>query len=132
MKKTLSTVLVSIIMYGLLVTPVLAQVVNIWEGVTCNESGADPCTLCDMLKVAANIVTFLVEIALVIGALMIVYGAILMMVSGGSQERYRKGKSAVTSAFIGVFIALSSWVIINTILHILTGDPNFPWATIAC
>ena len=132
MKKTLSTVLVSIILYGLLFTPALAQVMNIWEGVTCNEPGADPCTLCDMLKVVANIVDFLVKAALAIGALMIVYGAILMMISAGSQERYRKGKSAVTSAFIGVFIALASWVIINTILHVLTGNPDFPWHTIAC
>ena len=135
MKKILSTVLVSIILYGLLFTPVMAQGGPIWGGrnpVECNQPDKGPCEPCDALKVATNIVDFLIEIALVIGALMIVYGAILMMVSAGSQERYRKGKSAVTSAFIGVFIALTSCIIINTILHVLACEAAFPWAKIAC
>ncbi len=107
---------------------------SIWEGVTCNESlePVVPCTECDAIKVASNIVTLLVQIALVLGSIMIVYGALMMVVSAGNVSRYENAKKTMTAAIIGVLIALMSWVIINTVLHVLTGDPNFPWAEIEC
>ncbi len=110
---------------------------SIWEDVDCNKSPAPgddimPCTECDAIKVASNIMTLLVQIALVLGSIMIVYGALMMVVSAGNVSRYENAKKTMTAAIIGVLIALMSWVIINTVLHVLTGDPNFPWAEIVC
>ena len=110
---------------------------SIWENVDCNES-PDPgdkivlCTECDAIKVASNIVTLLVQIALVLGSIMIAYGALMMVVSAGNVSRYENAKKTMTAAIIGVLIALMSWVIINTVLHVIIGDPNFPWAEIVC
>ena len=112
---------------------------SIWKDVDCNVSpdpgdyaNIVPCTECDAIKVASNIVTLLVQIALVLGSIMIVYGALMMVVSAGNVSRYENAKKTMTAAIIGVLIALMSWVIINTVLHVLTGDPNFPWAEIEC
>ncbi len=135
-KKTLPVIVLSLALCGLFFAPFVAQAANpIWEGrnpVECNQPNKDSCTLCDALKVAANVVDFLIKIALALGVLMIVYGAILMMISAGNQERYSTGKKAMTGAFIGVFIALTSWIIVNTVLHILAGEAAFPWSIIQC
>ncbi|MEX2436812.1 MAG: pilin [Candidatus Paceibacterota bacterium] len=106
----------------------------IWGGrnpVTCNVEGA--CGLCDAFKVGANITDFMINIALLLGVLMTVYGGFLMMTAGSSQEKYSRGKSAITWAIIGMIVVLSSWVIVNTLIHVLAGEGvNVPWATISC
>ena len=104
----------------------------IWEGVTCNQTGKGPCTFCDMLKVASNLVDFLTRLALVAGVAAVVGGGFMMLISGGSEERFKKGKNLVTNAVIGIVIALTAWIIVNTLFHILTGDGNAIWSEIIC
>lgn len=112
-----------------------AQVINIWEGTggpegTCNVKG--PCTFCDAAKVASNITDFLVQLTLILGVAMTMWGAFQMMMSGGSEERYKKGKNTIVWAVIGIAVALGSWIIVNTLLHLLTGRADFPWSDIVC
>ncbi len=129
--RTLVIIVVSLLLFTI-ATPVSAQIWNGRYTVICNQSGEGPCDFCDAIKVTANIVDFLVEITLVLAVLMIVYGALMMMISGGNEQRYTGGKSAITNAVIGIAIALGSWLIVNTIIHVLSGNPNIPWAEIAC
>ncbi|MEX1014426.1 MAG: hypothetical protein WDZ80_04675 [Candidatus Paceibacterota bacterium] len=134
MKKLLTFFLITLISLTLF-TPVFAQSETgesgfIWEGTNCNVEGA--CTLCDALIVGSNIMNFLIQVSFSLGALMIVAGGIMMMIAGSSEKRYTQGKQSVTWAVTGLFVALSSWVIINTIIHIISGDPSLPWATVSC
>jgi hypothetical protein len=85
-----------------------------------------------MIKVGANIIDMLVQLTFAIAALMIIVGAIMMIISAGSEDRYKQGKKFVTNAILGIFIALASWVIINTVFHLMTGNPNYPWNSITC
>jgi len=129
--RFIATALLSVLLFSVAL-PATAQV---WDGrydVTCNQSGQGPCTFCDALKVASNIIDFLIEAVFVIAVLMIVYGALMMMVSAGNEQRYTHGKGAITNAVIGIVIALGSWIIVNTLLHIISGNPDLPWATITC
>lgn len=137
MKKSAAIILALFLLYGALAAPAFAQV---WSGkytVTCNQRDSSnnviQCTFCDALKVIANIVNFFVQVAFSLAALVIVYGALLMMMSGGSEERFRKGKGAVMNAVIGIVITLSSWLIVNTILNLLdVGSGFLPWSEITC
>lgn len=134
MKKVLTITLLTLFLFGGFASPALAQV---WSGkydVQCNQSGADPCEWCDAVKVTANIVDFLTKLAFGVSALFIAVGAILIMVSGANEERYKMGKNAVTNAIYGLVITLSAWLIVNTIVNILApGDGNFlPWSEIQC
>ncbi|MCP6720141.1 MAG: pilin [Patescibacteria group bacterium] len=109
---------------------------NIWEDTgqpgraTCNIDG--PCTFCDALKVTSNVVQLLFQVAIPIAVAMIIYGALRLMFAGGSQERITQSRKIMTSAVIGLIIALSAWIIVNTLLHVLTGNPSFPWNEITC
>lgn len=154
--KLLITFLIIFIGFTALAPVVLAQDATIgddeissnpiWGGrnpVTCHTDSviegdiptgeAVGCDLCDALKVGANITDFLIQIALILVVLMTVYGGFLMMTAGGSQEKYSRGKSSITWAIIGLVIVLSSWVIVNTLIHIMAGEGvNVPWSTISC
>lgn len=120
-----------------------AAIFDIWEGTgsggaTCNISVKPdgtpnaPCTFCDALTAVFNIINSLMTLVVPLAVIMIVYGAIRLIIAGGSEDSVKKGKDAITSAVIGIIIALASWIIVNTILHILTGHPNLPWNELQC
>jgi len=148
-KTSLFAVLLLVVLvfsFGLLVQDANAQTINIWEGTgvggtPCNKPIVDnegkiytnACDFCDALIVVRNIIQYLVQAAIAIAVGMIVWGAIQLMIAGGSEERVSKGKKTVTSAAIGVTIALTSWLIVNTIIHVLAGNPTWQiWNTITC
>lgn len=134
MKKTLSILLITVFLFFAFASPAFAQ---IWDGkytVTCNESSSAPCTFCDALKVTANVVQFLTQIALSLAALFITMGAILIMISGANEKWYEMGKSSLTNAVIGLFITLGAWLIVNTVINIIApGDGGIlPWTQVSC
>jgi hypothetical protein len=113
----------------------LAQAINIWEGTgsggtTCNVAG--PCTFCDGLVVASNILTLLFQIAIPIGIAMIVWGSINMMIAGGSTEKVSSAKKTITSAVVGIIIVFAAVLILKTLFQLLSGSPDFPWESITC
>jgi len=80
-------------------------------------SGGYDCTLCDLLKLIVNIANFMVKDVLPpLAGLLFLIGGIMMVVSAGSEERYKKGKQVLVNTAIGVVIVLGSWVIVNTII----------------
>jgi|SRR3989338_8005898 len=68
-----------------------------------------------------GIIDFLTKLVLPIAAAIIVWGGIVIMTAGGSEERVGKGKKIITTAVIGAAIALGAWLIINTVYLALTG-----------
>ncbi len=95
----------------------------IWGGthaVTCNASRI-PCTFCDGLRVVANIIDGLTFLAIPIAVLVIGYGGFRIMTSGSSSSGVSAGWGAIRSAGIGIVVALGAWLIINTILSLLSG-----------
>jgi len=129
MKSTI-TILILIIALLAVALPANAQV---WDGVNCNQQGEGPCNTCDALKVSSNVIKLLTQFAISLSALMVAYGAILMMLSGSNEGLYSKGKKAIIWAVIGVVVALGGWIIVNTIINILAPDTSFlPWSEIQC
>jgi hypothetical protein len=114
-----------------------AAIFEIWKntgepgGPTCNVA-AGGCSLCDGLQVAVNIVNDLTTLAIVVTVGMIVFGAIRLMLSGGSEQAVKGAKGTITSAVIGLVIVLCGWLIVNTFIHILSGNVDFPWANVTC
>ncbi len=134
MKKQIKFFLLTPVLFFLTSNVSRAAFIDIWKGTSnggCNTS-ATGCSLCDGVKVAVNIINIMTELAVILTVGMTVYGAIMLMISGGSEERVRKGRGIITSAVIGLVIVLVGWLIINTVLHLLTGNINFPWADIQC
>jgi len=102
--------------------------------VPCGGDG-NPCTWCHLFELVKNIIDFAMKILFPLAAVMIVYGGILMMVSGSSPEKFSSGKKIITSAIIGIAIALLSWLILDTIFKIIAPgfEGNFgPWNDLSC
>lgn len=88
----------------------------------CLDSGC--CNLCDVFTVASNIFKFLRNtIAFPIVILMIIYGGVMMIFSGGSPQRVKNGKKAMSSALIGFAIVWSVSLILNSVLLVISGAP---------
>lgn len=99
---------------------------GIWAGTNCNVSEAKrPCDLCDASIVGINIVNTLLKIAIPIAVGMIVAGAIVLMVSAGNESKVETGRSMITNAVIGLIIAMCTWVIVNTVIHVLADEGQF-------
>lgn len=88
----------------------------------CLDSGN--CNFCDAFTVASNIFKFLRNtIAFPVVVLMILYGGVMMIFSGGSPQRVKNGKKAMSSALIGFAIVWGVSLILNTALTIIAGAP---------
>jgi len=104
---------------------------DIWAGTSCRTTPGG-CGLCDALIVGKNIIDNLFAAAILISVAMIVVGAFFMITSGGSEKNLSKGKDIMKNALFGLLIALSAWIIVNTLMFLLTGRLDFPWNKITC
>lgn len=137
MKRGLTITASAIAIFTALATPVYA--INIWENAYCGGSTKittggppGPCTFCDGLQVAANVVALLRDIAMIGAVLMVVVGALQMLFAAGSPEKFATGRKTIQSAIIGLAIALVSWLVVAEVFHLLSGVPSAPWNQIDC
>lgn len=112
-----------------------AEIANIWEGrnkITCYQTG--PCSLCDGIKLLVNITDFLASLSVIIAGGLIIYGGIrILLPPGDSQANFKTAKGIITNAVWGVIIIATSWLLINTVVFILSdGKMKAPWSTISC
>jgi hypothetical protein len=110
---------------------------GIWEGTQCSATSqtggpTESCNFCDILKVGQNIIVSLTKISATVSVGMIVYGALRMMVAGGSEGGVSAARQIMTNAAIGFVITLAAWIVVNTILHLLSGSISFPWNSVVC
>ncbi|MFA4890528.1 MAG: pilin [Candidatus Paceibacterota bacterium] len=83
----------------------------------------EECTICHLFEGVSRIIDFLLKnIAFPLGVVAILYGGFMIMTSGGSEERVKKGKTALEFAIYGIIIAFAGWLIIGTILSNLVLD----------
>src|SRR3989344_6849024 len=96
-----------------------------------------PCTsLCDLIFTARNVVYFAITLTLfAIAPAMFLWGGFLMVVSGGSAERFGKGRKVLVNTAIGVALALGAFVIVATLLWAAgarLGVGGVGWPDIQC
>ncbi|MBI2888933.1 MAG: hypothetical protein HYY10_03350 [Candidatus Liptonbacteria bacterium] len=102
-----------------------------------------PCTglkcvdLCQLLLLFQHLIYFGMTIAvLFVAPILILWGAFLIIISGGSAERVSKGKTVLTSTIVGIVITLGAFLIVSTFLWLLgnpaSGTARVSWPNIAC
>lgn len=106
------------------------------SGDVMSATGERMCTICDLLGLLDNVKNIAVQVGTVMAIAMLVYGGYVMMVagvSGGSVEEFKKGKTIVKNAFIGLALLLSAYLIVSEIFRILAPGGGFkPWDQISC
>lgn len=96
-----------------------------------SESGLS-CSMCDLITLAKNIVNFGIGLSVVMGVVFLIWGGFLIL-TGGSSDRIKSGRSAIFYAITGLIIVLGAWLIIDTTLRIFMGSNSptdwGPWNT---
>lgn len=90
------------------------------------------CDLCDLFTLVQNVINFSIGIAMVLGTAFIVYGGFLILTAGGSPERVKSGRSAIIAAIVGLIIVLGSWLIVDTVIKVISGGAFGPWNKLTC
>lgn len=136
--------LLLVISYLLLVSPVVALAQPVGGGLLpkCSAVAGEvdalgraipECNFCHFLKLVSDIIKWLWGIGFVLAALFMVWGALVIMTAGGSQERVTSGRKTITVAATGVLIIMASWLIITTFLNSLWArEFTAPWNQIVC
>ena len=85
----------------------------------------NPCDFEDLMILINNVITFLViTLATPLFALIIIYTGWLYLSAGENSGNITKAKSIFRNAIIGYVVALSSWLIVKTILTSLGFQPG--------
>lgn len=79
----------------------------------------------DLLRLVLNYASRLFSLLGVIGFVMFVYGGLMMVLSFGDAEKFKKGQMALVAAIIGIAIALSAYLLVNFILSSLSVTAEF-------
>ncbi|MCX6731510.1 MAG: hypothetical protein NTX55_00795 [Candidatus Parcubacteria bacterium] len=132
-KKTIAILTATTI----LILPFLVFAALVPCGVSPGVGPVKECTVCDLFVLVKKVVDFLTEaVAMPVAVIILIYGGIMMLTSGGSEDKIRKGKSAVWGAVWGLVIVFAAWLIIDTIIKWLgTGGQGViqnwgPWNSI--
>lgn len=78
----------------------------------------NPLKTTDVQELLNNVIDAILGIVGVVAVAMIVYGGVQIMISGGDSKKLEDAKKTITSAIIGLIIALLSYAIINYVLEI--------------
>ncbi|OGZ47323.1 MAG: hypothetical protein A3J54_03460 [Candidatus Ryanbacteria bacterium RIFCSPHIGHO2_02_FULL_45_13b] len=119
-------ILVIVLLFAIFI-PFLTHAGIVPCGTEKNPDGsiANPCDLCDLYVGTKNIIDFLLfDFILPLAIVAFLIGGIFMLASSGNPQMLQTGKTAITNAVLGIFIAFGSWLIIATILNTL-GYSNF-------
>lgn len=84
------------------------------SGLNCNNR-----TLGALFK---TILQWALGIAFAIAVIFLIYGGFLYITSGGNEEQATKGKSAVVNALIGIVVIILSFVIVNVVANLASGN----------
>lgn len=89
---------------------------------------------CELVSTLSNVLRFLVTIAGIIAVIVVVYVGFLYVTSQGNPTKIAKGKGMFMDVVIGFVIALSAYLIVNTIMAVLVGDDSslMKWDTVEC
>ncbi len=121
--KTLFPLLVSFAVLGAFFVAVSVGAetkTNLGEIIPCEGNA---CGICDIFKLISNVINFaLFKLASPLAGIIIAYGGIMMIISGGNESKRAKGVEAIRYAVLGTFIAFGAWVIVNAIIGGLSGN----------
>ncbi len=82
-------------------------------GVVCSVNGV--ATIQGIMCLLANVISVFLTLVGLAGFVMLVFGSIKWLMSGGNSQSLESSKKIITFAFIGLFLALGSVLIINII-----------------
>ncbi|MDO8466984.1 MAG: pilin [bacterium] len=84
-----------------------------------------PCNVSAFIVWVKQIIKYMFIVSVPIATAFIVYGAFVMMKSGGNPGEFANGKKVVLSAIIGIVIMFTANIVVSTIVNALTGSSEY-------
>jgi hypothetical protein len=100
-----------------------------------SHEGSTGCQACDIPVLIQNLITFLIGLSIPIAAALFAWAGVLFFTSADNPGRITQAKQIFKNAFVGFLIAITAWLVINTVLSVIFGDGPFKggkWFTISC
>jgi len=72
-------------------------------------------------ELVAKVLSAVIGLIGILAVASFVYGGILYMTSGGSEEQLNKGKKVLLYSTMGLIVSILSYVIVNTVINIISG-----------
>ena len=116
-------------------TPLIASAALVPD---CVLQGGLSCQLCDVVSLVQSVINFLIVLAIPIATALFTYAGFLYATAGirGKSGDVSEARSIFSTAMLGFVIAISGWLVINTLLHVLTqNNASFQsqnWFSIEC
>ncbi len=79
------------------------------------------CGFNDFVQLFINLANWGLGILAVLALFFAIWGGIVLLTSGGNQERVREGKATIWGGFLGATIVLIAWVLIGFIVSAISG-----------
>lgn len=87
--------------------------------VQCDESDPASCSLCALFQTIDAVYDKATEITIVLAAGYTIWGGFELLMAGANPALHAKGVKRIRSAFIGVFIVLAAWFLVNAFITTL-------------
>ena len=97
--------------------------------------GSKMCGACDLVALAQNIITFMIGLSIPIAVAMFAWAGILYFTNAAAPKNIEKAKRIFKNALLGFTLAISAWLIINTLLNAVLSKEFFndgSWFYIKC
>lgn len=92
----------------------------------CSEEFGRLCQLTaqNSNNIVGNIINILLILAIILTLIYLIYGGIKYITSGGDKTKLDSARSHITSAIIGLVIALTAFFIVNLLIYFFTGSSD--------
>jgi hypothetical protein len=87
-------------------------------------------SICDLALLAQNVLNDGIYIAVFLSAALFAWAGWKHMTAGGDAGAVKAANEVFMNVFIGLILILSAWLIVSTLMSVLTGNgpaPTMPW-----
>jgi amino acid transporter len=88
----------------------------------CDASSGLRCSETSVPQIFRTIINWALGIAFGVAVIFLIIGGFRYITAGGNEESAEKGKSSVINALIGIVIIVLSYVIVNVVANLVTGN----------
>ena len=99
----------------------LAQLVQPCKTTMVNGVPVQTCGWADVNSLISTIVNYMLYIVVPLATLMVIYGGVMLLISGGDPKKISQGKSIITAAIVGIVIVYGSVVLYNIVKGLILG-----------
>lgn len=125
MKPKIKIIFISFLLTFLLFANLTSAALVNCGGYNPDRTPQAPCTIGNLIGTIQLVINFLLSWAWLISILLIVISGFRMVFSAGNEERVSQARTSLSQAILGFIIILISFVMLNLVIGLLTGNFDF-------